>query len=71
MTNNALPSRLDEEQVDEAFMKLTDDQMRDRARELHHREWVIEIDEDAPVVRPTDLGECARIAAWIRLGPGD
>ncbi len=71
MNNNALPSRLDEEQEREAFLKLTDDEMRDQARDLHEMGGVIEIDADAQVMRPTDLGECARIAAWISVGPGD
>jgi hypothetical protein len=53
------------------FNALTDDQIRDRARELHEQDWVIEVHEDAQVIRPKYEGECARIAAWIYLGPDD
>ena len=37
----------------------TDDEIRNRARELHHKEWQVEIAADAEVIRPSSDGECA------------
>ena len=56
---------------DTPLSKRTDDEIRDRARELHEYVGVIEIPEGAQVVRPNDGDECARIEAWIYLGPTD
>ena len=56
---------------DKPISKRTDDEIRDRARELHAQDWVIEIPEDAQVARPNYDDECARIEAWIYLGPTD
>jgi hypothetical protein len=69
MTTLPSLSRFNDEEI--AFLKLSDDEMREQARDLHEMDCVIEIDEGAQVIRPTVPGECARIAAWIRLGPGD
>ena len=53
------------------FSERTDEEIRDRARELHEEPSVIEIPEGAQVVRPKGGDECARIEAWIELGPED
>ena len=56
-----------------ALCERTDDEIRARARELHEQTWVIEIDDDAEVVRP-ELGppfDTVLVRAWIVLGVDD
>jgi hypothetical protein len=60
-----------DDEVEEAFLKLDDDEYRDLARKLHGHDWVIEVDDDAVVQRPTCQGECARVHAVSHLGPHD
>ncbi len=50
--------------------KRTDDEIRDRARVLHEEDWVIEIPEDAKVIRPPG-SDCVEVEAWISLGEED
>ena len=68
MTNQESP-----QPTENPLSKLSDDEIRERARELHGEAWAIEIPDDAQVIRPDpdDDGECARVAAWIYLGPDD
>ena len=49
----------------------TDDEIRERARELHEQEPVIEVPDDAQVICSDDPNECARVLAWIHLGADD
>ena len=50
----------------------TDDEIRDRARELHGKTWVIEIDDDAEVDRNgSDDEGTVLVRAWIFLGQDD
>ena len=50
----------------------TDDEIRDRARELHGKTWVIEIDDDAEVDRNgSDDEGTVLVRAWICLGQDD
>ena len=50
----------------------TDDDIRNRARELHGETWVIEIDDNAEVNRNGDDDEgTVLVRAWIHLGHDD
>ena len=49
----------------------TDDEIRDRARELHEQVWVVKIPDDAKVVRRDDSDEVSYVEAWICLGVDD
>ena len=51
--------------------KRTDEEIRDRARELHEEVWVVEIPHDAKVVRRDDSDEMSYVEAWICLGVYD
>lgn len=50
--------------------KRTDEEIRDRARTLHEEYWVIEVPDDARVIRRGD-DRPALVEAWIHLGDTD
>ena len=51
------------------FSKWTDDEIRNRAAELHEESGLISIDETRPVIREDD--EVAYVPAWIEIAPWD
>ena len=48
----------------------TDEKIRDRARTLHEQDWVIEVPDDARVIRRGD-DDTTLVEAWIHLGEED
>ena len=51
------------------FSKWTDEEIRNRAIELHQQPGVINVDLTRPIIR--DDGETAYVPAWIEICPGD
>ncbi len=55
---------------DNALSSRSEDEIRDRARELNEQDWVIEVSENAKVIRRGD-DETTLVEAWIHLGEDD
>ena len=63
------PDSLRQRDLNATFDGWTEDQMRERADELHGSESTVHIDWEQPIVRVADC--VVRVPAWIELCPWD